>query len=88
MGREAAGYFIHGWQDINDQVRQMIFSDPRYQAIKSVKNGRALPSVTVQYESVRPGSSASLEQNNEQTIGKAAQKAGFARESTGQGSGA
>jgi hypothetical protein len=44
MRNEAAGYFIHDWQDINDQVRQMIFSDPRYQAIKSSRIRRpALP---------------------------------------------
>jgi hypothetical protein len=35
MGRQQAGYFIHDWQEIGDQVRQMIFEDPRYQAIKS-----------------------------------------------------
>jgi hypothetical protein len=35
MGREQAGYFIHDWQEIGDQVRQMIFHDPRYQAIKN-----------------------------------------------------
>jgi chaperonin GroES len=35
LGREQAGYFIHGWQEIGDQVRQLIFRDPRYQAIKS-----------------------------------------------------
>lgn len=40
MHNEAAGYFIHDWQDINDQVRQMIFSDPRYQAIKSGRSRR------------------------------------------------
>lgn len=34
MAREQAGYFIHEWQEIGDQVRQMIFLDPRYQAIK------------------------------------------------------
>lgn len=28
-------HFIHGWQEIGDQVRQMIFRDPRYQAIKT-----------------------------------------------------
>jgi len=39
MGREQAGYFIHDWQEISDQVRQMIFHDARYQAIKS--NGAA-----------------------------------------------
>jgi hypothetical protein len=34
MGREQAGYFIHDWQEISDQVRQMIFHDAGYQAIK------------------------------------------------------
>lgn len=37
MRREQAGYFIHDWQEIGDQVRQMIFHDARYQAIKSVR---------------------------------------------------
>jgi hypothetical protein len=37
MSRKDAGYFIHDWQDIYDQVRQMIFHDPRYQAIRSNK---------------------------------------------------
>jgi hypothetical protein len=35
MRRGQAGYFIHDWQEISDQVRQMIFHDARYQAIKS-----------------------------------------------------
>jgi hypothetical protein len=35
MSRQQAGYFIHDWHEIGDQVRQMIFSDARYQAIKS-----------------------------------------------------
>jgi len=34
MSREQAGYFIHDWQEIGDQVRQMIFQDGRYQAIR------------------------------------------------------
>jgi hypothetical protein len=34
VNREQAGYFIHDWQEIGDQVRQMIFHDPRYQAIR------------------------------------------------------
>src|SRR4051812_31904423 len=25
LAREQAGYFIHDWQEINDQVRQMLF---------------------------------------------------------------
>ena len=35
MSSEEAGYFIHGWQEIGDQVRQLIFQDSRYQAIKT-----------------------------------------------------
>ena len=35
MKREQAGYFIHDWQDISDQVRQMIFHDARYPAIRA-----------------------------------------------------
>ena len=35
MGTEQAGYFIRGWQEIGDQVRQLIFQDARYQAIKT-----------------------------------------------------
>ena len=31
LSRERAGYFIHDWQEISDQVRQMIGQDPRYQ---------------------------------------------------------
>jgi hypothetical protein len=34
MSRQEAGYFIHDWQEITDQVRQMIFHDSRYQAIR------------------------------------------------------
>ncbi len=37
MSNEDAGYFIHDWQDIYDQVRQMIFHDPRYQALQGKK---------------------------------------------------
>jgi hypothetical protein len=38
MGNQKAGYFIHDWQYINDQVRLMIFHDPRY---KAIQNNRA-----------------------------------------------
>ena len=34
MSRKDAGYFIHDWQELSDQVRLLIFHDPRYQAIK------------------------------------------------------
>ncbi len=32
MGNDQAGYFIRDWQEIGDQVRQMILHDVRYQA--------------------------------------------------------
>ena len=30
LGRSEAGYFIRDWQELSDQVRQLIFHDPRY----------------------------------------------------------
>ena len=35
MGNEQAGYFIHDWQELRDQVRKMIVGDSRYKAIKT-----------------------------------------------------
>lgn len=40
MRTEQAGCFIHDWQEIGDQVRQMIFHDARYQAIKNNRRAR------------------------------------------------
>jgi hypothetical protein len=40
MRQDRAGYFIHDWQEIGDQVRQMIFRDPRYQAIRDQRPAR------------------------------------------------
>jgi hypothetical protein len=40
MSREEAGYFIHDWQDISDQVRQLIGHDHRYQAIRARRAAR------------------------------------------------
>ena len=34
LSNESAGYFIHDWQELRDQVRKMIMSDARYKAIK------------------------------------------------------
>lgn len=48
MSRQQAGYFIHDWQEITDQVRQMIFRDERYQAIKRKRS--ALPLSTNRQE--------------------------------------
>jgi len=35
MANPKAGYFIHDWQELRDQVRQMIMKDARYKAIKA-----------------------------------------------------
>ena len=34
MAKDQAGYFIHDWQELRDQVRRMIVPDSRYQTIK------------------------------------------------------
>ena len=44
MSQARAGYFIRHWQEISGQVREMIFQDARYQAIK---NNRAVPTPLV-----------------------------------------
>jgi inactivated superfamily I helicase len=36
MSNPKAGYFIHDWQELGDQVRQMILKDDRYKAIKAL----------------------------------------------------
>ena len=35
MANDKAGYYIRDWQELGDQVRQMIGRDSRYQAIKA-----------------------------------------------------
>lgn len=40
MRRRPAGYFIHYWREITDQVRQMIIHDVRYPAIRERQNAR------------------------------------------------
>ena len=40
MRNERAGYFIHYWQELRNQVSRMIFEDPRYQTIKAARYGR------------------------------------------------
>ena len=35
MANDFAGYFIREWQELTDQVRQLIGKDPRYQAIRT-----------------------------------------------------
>ena len=34
LSNERAGYFIHDWQELRDQVRKLIMNDARYKAIK------------------------------------------------------
>jgi hypothetical protein len=40
MEHQEAGYFIHDWQELREQVRQMIMKDDRYKAIKTGKAQR------------------------------------------------
>jgi hypothetical protein len=40
MGNQDAGYFIHDWQELRNQVRHLILADPRYKAIKTDQAGR------------------------------------------------
>ena len=42
LGNDQAGYFIREWQELGDQVRQMIARDPRYQAIKARRRPREI----------------------------------------------
>ena len=37
MARQEAGYFIHDWQELSDQVRRMITQDSRYKAMQAMK---------------------------------------------------
>jgi hypothetical protein len=43
MARQEAGYFIQEWQELRDQVRQMIAQDSRFEAIKANRLSRRLP---------------------------------------------
>ncbi len=40
MAKQEAGYFIREWQELRDQVRNMISQDSRYPAIKARKAAR------------------------------------------------
>jgi hypothetical protein len=42
LNNERAGYFIRDWQEISDQVRQMIGKDIRYQAMKAGKQTESI----------------------------------------------
>jgi len=41
MANQRAGYFIRDWQELTDQVRQMIAADGRYQTIRANRRARA-----------------------------------------------
>ena len=40
MSRTEAGYFIRDWQDISNQVRQMVSNDARYQQLQAANGQR------------------------------------------------
>jgi hypothetical protein len=40
MANDRAGYFIHDWQELSDQVREMIVKDPRYRKIMARQAAR------------------------------------------------
>jgi len=40
MSNTQAGYFIRDWQELSDQVRQMIWKDPRYREIRDRREAR------------------------------------------------
>jgi len=40
VAKDQARHFIREWQELNDQVRQMISQNPRYQAIKANRGAR------------------------------------------------
>lgn len=40
MVNDRAGYFIHDWQELNGQVRDMILKDPRYKEIMARQAAR------------------------------------------------
>ena len=40
MANDRAGYFIHDWQELRGQVRELIAEDPRYRTIKASRAAR------------------------------------------------
>jgi hypothetical protein len=40
MANNRAGYFIHDWQELHGQVRELITDDPRYRTIKASRAAR------------------------------------------------
>ena len=48
MAHDRAGYFVRDWQELRDQVRQMVAGDARYQEIKANRRTRRRPSRAVE----------------------------------------
>ena|SRR5437867_5870269 len=46
MAHEEAGYFIHDWEEMRDQVRKLIMNDDRYKAIKAGSSTPEMPLAT------------------------------------------
>ena len=40
LANDRAGYFIHDWQELRGQVRELIAADPRYHTIKASRAAR------------------------------------------------
>jgi hypothetical protein len=53
MANDRAGYFIHDWQELSDQVRQMIVKDPRYAKIMAKQAARK-HAITIKNEDQEP----------------------------------
>jgi hypothetical protein len=53
MANDRAGYFIHDWQELRDQVREMIVKDPRYGKIMARQAARK-HAITVKDEDQKP----------------------------------
>lgn len=53
MANDRAGYFIHDWQELRDQVREMILKDPRYRNIMASQAARK-HAITIKNEDQKP----------------------------------
>ncbi len=40
LANEHAGYFVHEWNELHDQVRRLLARDPRYHAIRLAREAR------------------------------------------------
>jgi hypothetical protein len=47
MSIDSAGCFIYDWQDIGDQIRNLISSDPRFEEIRRNRTTRRRPQESV-----------------------------------------